>query len=111
MPVEKWSENIEIVRLGDDPQFAEDMDSLIEKLQDRWYDVVLDFGSVSFLNSSNIGALLRLRKRMMDLERRLILCAIDKKVWGSLIVTGLDKIFHFSNDVSTALATLQMGKA
>ncbi len=110
MPVENWSENIEIVRLGDDPQFAEDMDSVMVSLQDRWYDVVLDFSAVTFLNSSNIGSILRLRKRMMDVERHLILCGLGPKVWGSLIVTGLDKIFRCSNDVSTALATLQMGK-
>jgi anti-anti-sigma factor len=73
--------------------------------------VVLDFSAVTFLNSSNLGALLRLRKRMMDLQRRLLLCGVGSKVWGSLIVTGLDKIFHFTDDVSTALATMQMGKA
>lgn len=111
MGTETWSENIEIARLGDDPQFAEDMEAILKSLQERWYDVVLDFTSVTFLNSSNIGSLLRLRKRMIDLERRLILCGISSKVWGALIVTGLDKIFHFSDNVSTALATLQMGKA
>jgi len=27
------------------------------------------------------------------------------------LVTGLDKIFQFTNDISTALATVQMGGA
>lgn len=111
MPIENWSENIALARLGDDPQFSEDMQSLSSKLQERWYDVVLDFSSVTFLNSSNIGALLRLRKRMIDLERRLILCSVGTKAWGTFMVTGLDKIFTFSDNVSTSLATLQMGKA
>lgn len=110
MSIENWSENVAVGRLGDDPQFTDDMQSLTEALQDRWYDVVLDFSQVTFLNSSNLGALLRLRKRMLDLERRLVLCGVETKVWGSLIVTGLDKIFDFSPDVATALATLHIGK-
>jgi anti-anti-sigma factor len=110
MSIENWSENVAIARLGDDPQFADDMQSLADALQGRWYDVVLDFSQVTFLNSSNIGALLRLRKRMMDLERRLVLCCVSTNVWGTFIVTGLDKIFDFSADVATALATLHIGK-
>ena len=111
MPVENWSENVAVGRLGDDPQFTEDMHALTAALQNRWYDVVLDFSQITFLNSSNIGALLRLRKRMLDLERRLILCGVNTKVWGTFIVTGLDKIFTFTDNVSTGLATLNIGKA
>mgnify|MGYP001549150386 CR=1 FL=1 len=47
---------------------------------------------------------------MNDLERRLVLCGIPTKVWGTFIVTGLDKIFQFSDDVATALATLHIRK-
>ncbi|HWB54461.1 MAG TPA: STAS domain-containing protein [Tepidisphaeraceae bacterium] len=110
MAIENWSENIAVARVADDPQFEEDMESLTTALQDRWYDVVVDFSQVTRLNSSNIGSLLRLRKRMIDLERHLILCGVSTKVWGTFIVTGLDKIFQFSDDVATALATLHMGK-
>ena len=44
------------------------------------------------------------------------LCVVDRdrveehnvstQVWGSFLVTGLDKVFEFSDSVSTALATL-----
>jgi anti-anti-sigma factor len=110
MAIENWSENVAVVRLGDDPQFSEDMQSLNKALESRWYDVVLDFSQVEFLNSSNLGSMLRLRKRMIDLERRLVLCGLKDQVWGALLVTGLDKVFDFSDDVATGLATLHMGK-
>jgi anti-anti-sigma regulatory factor len=45
---------------------------------------------------------------MISHDARLVLCNLPTAVWGTLLVTGLDKIFHFSNDVTTSLATLQM---
>ena len=87
------------------------METLLAALEQRWYDVVLDFSAVTFLNSSNLGALLRLRKRMMSLQRHLLLCGVGSKVWGSLIVTGVDEIFHFTDDVSTALGDAADGKS
>ena len=107
MPVEKWSESVAVVRLGDDPQFTDDMDALDETLQAR-YDVVLDFSAVRVINSSNLARMLKLRKMMAGAESRLVLCGAGTQVWGVFLVTGLDKIFEFSDNVSTALATLQL---
>ena len=41
-------------------------------------------------------------------DSRLVLCGAGTQVWGVFLVTGLDKIFEFSDNVSTALATLQL---
>ena len=108
MPVEKWSESVAVVRLGDDPQFTEDMDALDETLAQGRYDVVLDFSAVRVINSSNLARMLKLRKMMASAESRLVLCGAGTQVWGVFLVTGLDKIFEFSDNVSTALATLQL---
>ena len=43
-------------------------------------------------------------------DRRLIFCNVQNPVWGTFLVTGLDKVFAFSENVTTALATLQMGQ-
>ena len=107
MPVEKWSESVAVVRLGDDPQFTDDLESLDETLAQGRYDVVLDFSAVHVINSSNLARLLRLRKIMTNADARLVLCGAHTQVWGVFLVTGLDKIFEFSDNVSTALATLQ----
>jgi anti-anti-sigma factor len=60
------------------------------------------------MNSANVAKLLRLRKKMMQLGRRLIICDINSHVQGIFSVTGLDKMFDFAGDVSTALATVQL---
>ena len=69
---------------------------------------VLDFATVHFINSSNLARLLKLRKRMNAEESRLVVCNVSTQVWGAFLVTGLDKVFEFSDNVPTALATVQM---
>ena len=108
MPVENWSEQVVIVHLCDEPQFAEDMESLEKALKQKKRDIVLDLSAVHYVNSSNIARLLRLRKQVIGVQRRLRLCALTTQVWGAFLVTGLDKIFDFSEDVPTGLAALQI---
>lgn len=108
MPLEKWSDNVNVVRLADDPQFTDDLLSLEAQIAARPVDAVLDFSSVHFINSSNIARLLRLRKQMITREKRLVICSVSTQVWGTFLVTGLDKVFEFSENVPTALATLQI---
>ena len=106
MPVEKWSDNVVVVHLGDDPQFTDDLDALGGV--GAKVDVVLDFGAVHFLNSSNLARLLALRKRMTSADARLVLCGVSTSVWGAFLVTGIDKLFEFRDSVPSALASLQI---
>jgi len=110
MPIQNWSEEILVVDLQDDPQFTDDLNALMEMLEARpQVDVLLDFSGVTFLNSSNIAKLLKLRKIVtINNARRLRLCGISTHVWGVFLVTGLDKIFEFADDVASGLAGLQM---
>ncbi len=108
MPIEKWSEKIVLVHLGDDPQFTEDVQSLGTMIRQN-ISIVLDFNAVRYINSSNLSRLLKLRKQLSSTDARLVLCGLSNQVWGVFLITGLDKIFEFSDNVPTALATLQMG--
>lgn len=108
MAIQKWSDDITVVELGDDPQFSDEMASLGDALENAATDVVLNFASIAFINSSNVAELLRLRKTMITNERRLVLCGVNTQVWGIFLVTGLDKIFKFTNDISTALTSIQL---
>jgi anti-anti-sigma factor len=108
MAIQNWSENITVVELGDDPQFSDELNALMDRLEDNPTHVVLNFAAVSFINSSNVAKLLRLRKQMIGDSKQLILCDVNTQVWGVFLVTGLDKIFEFTNDIATALATLQL---
>ena len=108
MPVEKWSDRVAVVHLADDPQFTDDLEGVEQALGHGPMDAVLDFGAVHYVNSSNIAKLLKLRKQMGSAESRLVLCNISTQVWGAFLITGLDKIFELSDNVPTALATLQI---
>ncbi len=108
MAIQKWSENITVVELVDDPDFTDDLTNLSEDLQQTPADVVMNFAAVSFVNSSNVAGLLRLRKQLIKDNRRLILSGLNPHVWGVFQVTGLEKVFENTNDISTAKATLQL---
>lgn len=108
MAYQQWSDRIMVVELGDAPQFNEELYALSEALQSKACHVVLNFAAVSFIDSSNVSRLLRLRKLAMSKGCRVILCDVSTQVWGVLLVLGLDKIFEFTNDMATALATLQL---
>ncbi len=111
MAIQNWSDEITVAELGDDPQFTDELTSLMESIESEPVDVVLNFSAVGFINSSNVSQLLRLRKAVASNDKRLVLCDVNTQVWGVFLVTGLDKIFDFTNDIATALATLQLAEA
>lgn len=109
-----WSEDIAIAELSDEPMFSEDLSSLIERVAEaggRSPHVVLNLTGVSYLNSSNIAQLLRLRSELARQSRRLKLCSVSDDVYSVMSVTGLDKVFSFAPDPMTALAGLQLEDA
>lgn len=109
MSIDQWSESILVVELQDDPAFSDDLTALAEQLNGKNdMDVVLNFGAVSYLNSSNIAKLLKLRKQLAAGKRKLVICGIETTVWGLFLVTGLDKIFDFADNVATGLASVQI---
>jgi anti-anti-sigma factor len=111
MPVEQWSESVLLGELSDDPAFTDDLSSIVEQCSNNSrMDALLNFGGVNYLNSSNIAKLLKLRQVVtISNQRKLKLCGINTHVWGVFLVTGLDKIFDFVDDVPSGLAALQMG--
>jgi len=108
MTIQEWSDDIVVVELADDPQFTDELTSVTELVESKARHVVLNFGVVGFINSSNVAKLLRLRKTVIMQQRKLVFCEVNTQVWGVFLVTGLDKIFVFTNDIATALASLQL---
>jgi anti-anti-sigma factor len=113
MSVEKWSDSIVVVHLADDPQFTDELEDLegFAPIGTQRPSAVLDFTGVNTINSSNLARLLKLRKQTIASDRRIILCNVGPHVLNTLLVTGLDNVFELSQDVSTALATLQLNQA
>jgi anti-anti-sigma factor len=116
MALTTWSETIVIAELNDEPMFSEDMDNLLQQLRTRRDakeevpDVIIDLQSVASVNSSNLASLLTARELLEKSEprHRLIICSVSDGIWTALLATGLDRIFTFSENVTTSLATLQL---
>lgn len=72
--------------------------------------IVLNFSSVTYLNSSHLASLLRLRKRVAEGGGLLVLCAMNDNLRDVLHHTGLDRIFQFAPDTMTALASVQLAE-
>ncbi len=111
MAVQRWSDEIAIVEFADEPQFSEDIALFARMLDDEQGlepSAVFDMTRVSYLNSSNVAQLLKLRRRLGGAGRSLRLCGVADPVWGLLMLSGLDKLFHCAPDVATALASLQL---
>jgi anti-anti-sigma factor len=117
-----WSDNIVLAQLNDEPMLSDELGSLIERLEKSSVEVkpkgrkqtphvVLDFGGVSYINSSNIAQLLRLKRSLDSSGRQLRLCAMGDEVWSVMMVTGLEKVFRFAPDTLSALAGLQLDEA
>lgn len=107
-----WSDDITVCELADEPALSEELSglaSVFEQRPERAAHVVLDFSHVSYVNSSNLGQLLSLRKVLDAHQRTVVLCAVSEQVMSVMRITGLQRVFRFAPDTLTALAMLQLG--
>lgn len=110
MPID-WSDDILLANLADEPALSEELNLIGDKLCEAdspTPHVVLDCRQVSYVNSSNIAQLLRIRKALDGAGRQMRICGVADEVWSVMLVTGLDKVFKFAPDTMTALAGLQL---
>lgn len=112
MPISQWSEEILVADLQDEPALSDEINALTERVQTDHSasGVVLNFQGVSYVNSSNLAQMLRLRKELSGLGGTLRLCALNEQIWSVMLVSGLDRIFKFDPDTASALAALQLGE-
>lgn len=108
-----WSDDIAIAELSDEPGLSEELAAIDARVADsaRPPHVVLNFSQVSYVNSSNLGQLLKLRMNLNTKKRQLRLCSVSDDVWSVFMTTGLDKVFRFAPDPMSALAGLQIETA
>ncbi|MEL7472408.1 MAG: STAS domain-containing protein [Planctomycetota bacterium] len=110
----EWSDDIVIADLADEPALSDELGAISERLAKLLAEgeappsVVLNFGQVSYINSSNIAQMLRVRKQLAEARGKLRICSVSDEVWSVLMITGLDKVFDFAPDPMTALASLQI---
>ena len=109
MTLNQWDDNILILELSDEPDFSDDTDSILTKLRDSeatFPHVVIDLQNVSKLNSSNLGAMIEIKKLLKTKDCRMIICNVSDSIWSTMLATGLDQVFEFIEDTTIALASL-----
>ncbi|MEM9064287.1 MAG: STAS domain-containing protein [Planctomycetota bacterium] len=111
----EWSEGIVVADLADEPALSDELNTLHDRLADADAgaapSMVVSFEAVSYINSSNIAQLLRLRKRLSELGTEMVLAGVNGEIKEVLAITGLDRVFTITPDKLTALASLQLGDA
>ena len=108
-----WSSQIVIASLEDEPALSDELGLLSERLANTdsasMPAVILNFADVTYLNSSNIAQMLRVRRRLQECGQALRLCSITDHVWSIMMLTGLDNVFECAPDPATAIASIQLG--
>ena len=78
--------------------------SVIE--QSEKINLILDFGNVKFLSSAVLGLLIRISKRIYEIEGTLRLCNINPKIYEIFKITRLTKTFDIYKDIESATEDL-----
>jgi anti-sigma B factor antagonist len=81
------------------PTFRAEMDRLLEAGHDR---LVLDLGGVDFMDSSGLGAVVAVLKKLGDPDR-FVVCGARGVVAKLIKLTRLDKVLRLHDDVEQAL--------
>lgn len=84
-------------------QFKEEALALIEQKHDR---LVIDLGGVSFVDSSGIGALVGLLKRVGN-RGEVVVCSLQGSVSQMFRITRMDRVFSAYPDVDAAIKALK----
>ena len=110
MPIERWSDEIWIVRLQNEPLFSDEVHPLLQRLgrDDAPPNIIMDFSDVTQINSANLSQLLKLRKAATDHKTNVRFTSPTNAGWSVFLMAGLDKVFTLTQDTATALAELQI---
>lgn len=110
-PIQHWSDDIWVAQLqADEVSLTDELTQLYQSLESAEVmpHVVIDLALVKHMASSHLSQLLQVRKLAITRDHKLRLSCPSDQLWALFLTTGLDKVFTFTEDVSTALADLQI---
>lgn len=81
-------------------------DELVALVTEDIRHLVIDFGEVTYINSSGLGALVAAYKRARAVEGSLILCRVRGTIAAVMSLIRLDKMIDTCDTVEAALAKL-----
>jgi len=85
------------------PEFKQ---QLLEVIAQGGKDVIVDFSSTTFIDSTTLGVLVGGVKRLRANDGRLSLVCRDRNITKIFEITGLDRVFTIHDSRDAALATL-----
>jgi len=66
--------------------------------------LVVDLAEVTYIDSSGIGTLVEVFRRVNGYQGKLVLCGLNERVRGVFEITKLDRFFKICNTQAEALA-------
>jgi anti-anti-sigma regulatory factor len=112
MGIQNWSEGVILINLAKEPQMGEELQTAIDlAATDKSRDFVLNFSDTDIITSSSIAKMLKLRKVLVECDRRLVFCCVNAQTMNLFKIVALDTVFEFVENQFVALASLQMVSA
>jgi anti-sigma B factor antagonist len=105
---EQLSDDVYVISLSGEvdlytaPEFKQ---QLLEVIAQGGKDVIVDFSSTTFIDSTTLGVLVGGVKRLRTNEGRLSLVCSDRNITKIFEITGLDRVFTIHESLDAALAT------
>jgi anti-anti-sigma factor len=108
MAIENLTEDVVYVSLPAEPELGGELDKVSKIASEKAVsNVVVDFSDVTIVTSPNLSVLLKLRKQLDSNSKRLICCGVSTMTKGIFTITGLETVFEFADDKSSALGALE----
>ncbi|OPJ55465.1 STAS domain-containing protein [Alkalithermobacter paradoxus] len=86
--------NVSLIGEVDIYTSSEFKSSLIEMIQDKQVDIRIDASSLDYIDSTGLGILIGILKRLKEEEKDIYIISPKKNIEKLLSITGLDKIFR-----------------
>ena len=108
MRTERLSDDVLLVVLSKEPQLRSQLAELNETISTvSPCDVIIDLCLVEIITSSSISNLMILLHLLSEQGRTLVLCSVALPTKGVFSTVGLENLFHFAADRSSALAIIE----
>ena len=88
----------------------------ITEISDQLFDLidkqghkllVMDFSTIIILCSQTLGVLLKMRKKLDEVEGKMVICGIDPGLYRVFKITRLEDLFEFYEDKVAAVDSLR----
>ena len=82
--------------------------SIMPLIEKEGTNLVIDFSGVNFLTSAALGLLIRISKKVYEVNGQLRLCCITAKIYEVFKITRLDQVFEIYDEKADALKSLDV---